>query len=92
MSLLAWLTIVGFALLVAAVAVALLLIVALLWRIRTTLDDVVEALGTVADRAEPLGSWLVEANKHLVTGRDALVAAAPPTEDERAGPRTGAVS
>jgi hypothetical protein len=90
-SLLAWLTIVAFAVLLAAVAVALLVVVALLWRTRSALDDVVEALGGVADGAEPLGAWLAEANGHLAAARDALVAAAPVDDGDRRGPRAGAV-
>jgi hypothetical protein len=91
MSLLAWFTIAAFAVLLTAVAVTLLVIVALLWRTRSTLDDVVDALGRVADGAEPLGGWLVETNGHLAAARDALVTAAPAVDDDRTGRRAGAV-
>lgn len=83
MSLLSWATVVVFAVLLAAVAAVLLVIVALLWRTRATLDDVVEALTTVADGAEPLGPWIGEINQHLGPARDALAAAAPMSEAEQ---------
>lgn len=84
MSLLAWLTIAVFAVLLAAVAVVLLVIVALLWRTRSTLDDVVDSLEAVADAAAPIGPSVAQVVQQLGPARDALVAAAPPTETENA--------
>ncbi|MDX1619487.1 MAG: hypothetical protein R3320_00750 [Nitriliruptorales bacterium] len=73
-------TLVAVGLLIVAVAVTLLIVTYLLWRTRSSLRDVADAIATIADRSQPLGPALTQVNEDLLAVRDALVAAVPTEE------------
>lgn len=73
-------TLVAVGVLIVAVAATLLTVTYLLWRTRSSLRDVGEAIAAIADRTQALGPALTDVNDDLLAIRDALVAAVP-TED-----------
>ncbi|MDX1658008.1 MAG: hypothetical protein R3343_04240 [Nitriliruptorales bacterium] len=74
-------TLVAVGLLILAVAVTLLVVTYLLWRTRSTLADVGDAIATIADRTQPLGPALTAVNEDLLAVRNALVDALPVPPD-----------
>ncbi|MDX1659610.1 MAG: hypothetical protein R3343_12375 [Nitriliruptorales bacterium] len=74
-------TLVAVGVLIVAVAVTLLTVTYLLWRTRSTLADVGDAISTIADRTEPLGPALAAVNEDLLAVRNALVDALPVPPD-----------
>ena len=67
MQLLIWLSLAYAAVLVAALAVSLTFILAYLWRIRTALQPVAAALGTVEQRTGPLAGAVADMTEKIAT-------------------------
>lgn len=70
-------SLVAVAILVVALAVTLLTVAYLLAKTRTSLVAAAGAIGTIADRTQPIGPVLTDVNADLTAVRDALDEAAP---------------
>lgn len=70
-------TLVAVGLLIVAVAVTLLTVAYLLVRTRSSLSDVADAIGTIADRAAGIGPPVSQVNDDLTAVKRALIDALP---------------
>jgi hypothetical protein len=74
------LTLVGVGLLVVALALYLVTIIVILWRIRHTAGLILFGVRAIAHRAAPIGEVVTDLNATLGRARDALVEVVGPVE------------